>query len=594
VLKDLQDFFLLLTDSQKYKLAMLQLAMIVSALLETLVVISIGPFMAFASNPSLINTNSISSYIYSYLNFTETNSFLILIGVAVLVLMIFSAYISIQTTRTMSTFGGEIGAELSNRMYRYYIFQPLSFHLKTNTSSIASRLTLEANRMTHSVIIQFLYLNARIILIASMALTIFFTVPSVALLGTLFFAISYFGLYRFASNRLERNGKITSDESEIRFRAINESFGGIKDVLLKGLQGNFMKTYEKSTTNYFNAWSSSQILTLLPRYAMELAAFGSMITAILFLLLTFDNNLQHVLPIISVFGLASLKMLPAFQQVYYSFSTIKSNINSFFTVREALNSIHLESPISSDRHKELLFKKSIEFKNVSFKYKDNEPLILDDISFKIKPSKSIGIVGSSGSGKSTVINILVGLLFPTDGNISIDDHTLDKDHLRSWQSKIGLVSQNIFLLDSSIKDNIAFGVEDENIDIKSLNKAIKMAQLEDLVNSLPDGVNTLVGERGSNLSGGQLQRVGIARALYTNPDIIVFDEATSNLDTISEKQIMLTINELARSKTIIMIAHRLSTVRNCEVIYLFDKGQIIDSGTYESLQKSNKLFSDMI
>ena len=594
MLKDLQDFFLLLTDSQKYKLAMLQLAMIVSALLETLVVISIGPFMAFASNPSLINTNSISSYIYSYLNFTETNSFLILIGVAVLVLMIFSAYISIQTTRTMSTFGGEIGAELSNRMYRYYIFQPLSFHLKTNTSSIASRLTLEANRMTHSVIIQFLYLNARIILIASMALTIFFTVPSVALLGTLFFAISYFGLYRFASNRLERNGKITSDESEIRFRAINESFGGIKDVLLKGLQGNFMKTYEKSTTNYFNAWSSSQILTLLPRYAMELAAFGSMITAILFLLLTFDNNLQHVLPIISVFGLASLKMLPAFQQVYYSFSTIKSNINSFFTVLEALNSIHLESPISSDRHKELLFKKSIEFKNVSFKYKDNEPLILDDISFKIKPSKSIGIVGSSGSGKSTVINILVGLLFPTDGNISIDDHTLDKDHLRSWQSKIGLVSQNIFLLDSSIKDNIAFGVEDENIDIKSLNKAIKMAQLEDLVNSLPDGVNTLVGERGSNLSGGQLQRVGIARALYTNPDIIVFDEATSNLDTISEKQIMLTINELARSKTIIMIAHRLSTVRNCEVIYLFDKGQIIDSGTYESLQKSNKLFSDMI
>lgn len=573
---------------------MLQLAMIVSALLETLVVISIGPFMAFASNPSLINTNSISSYIYSYLNFTETNSFLILIGVAVLVLMILSAYISIQTTRTMSTFGGEIGAELSNRMYRYYIFQPLSFHLKTNTSSIASRLTLEANRMTHSVIIQFLYLNARIILIALMALTIFFTVPSVALVGTLFFAISYFGLYRFASNRLERNGKITSVESEIRFRAINESFGGIKDVLLKGLQGNFMKTYEKSTTNYFNAWSSSQILTLLPRYAMELAAFGSMITAILFLLLSFDNNLNQVLPIISVFGLASLKMLPAFQQVYYSFSTIKSNINSFFTVREALNSIHLESPISSHRHKELLFKKSIEFKNVSFKYKDNEPLILDDISFKIKSSESIGIVGSSGSGKSTVINILVGLLFPTDGNISIDDHTLDKDYLRSWQSKIGLVSQNIFLLDSSIKDNIAFGVEDENIDIESLNKAIKMAQLEDLINSLPDGVNTLVGERGSNLSGGQLQRVGIARALYTNPDIIVFDEATSNLDSISEKQIMLTINELARSKTIIMIAHRLSTVRNCEVIYLFDKGQIIDSGTYESLQKSNKLFSDMI
>tara|TARA_Y100001980_G_C14331252_1_gene148536 strand:- start:134 stop:643 length:510 start_codon:yes stop_codon:yes gene_type:complete len=168
------------------------------------------------------------------------------------------------------------------------------------------------------------------------------------------------------------------------------------------------------------------------------------------------------------------------------------------------------------------------------------------------------------------------------------------ENLRSWQNKIGLVSQNIFLLDDSIKNNIAFGIEEDNIDLDNLNKAIKMAQLEDLIGSLKNGINTVVGERGSNLSGGQLQRVGIARALYNNPEIIVFDEATSNLDTISEKKIMVTINELARSKTIIMIAHRLSTVKNCQIIYLFDKGKVVDSGSYEDLKRSNKLFSDMI
>ena len=594
MLSDLKDFYSLLTKSQRYRLATLQIAMIVSALLETLVVLSIGPFMAFVSNPELITTNELSLNIYMRLGFTEKNSFLILIGAGVLALMVFSAFISILTTRRMSIFGGNIGAELSNRMYKYYIFQPLSFHLKTNTSSIASGLTLEANRMTHSVIIQFLYLNARIILIVLMAGTIFFTVPGVAILGTLFFAASYFILYRFASNRLSRNGEITSIESEIRFRAINESFGGIKDVLLKSLQGNFSKIYEKSTNNYFRAWSSSQILTLLPRYAMELAAFGSMITAILFLLLSFDNNLQNVLPVISVFGLASLKMLPAFQQVYFSFSTIKSNINSFFIVREALNNIHLETPLDHVHSKSLQFTDSLEFKNVSFGYDKSDLAVINDISFSIKPSQSIGIVGSSGSGKSTVINILVGLLFPSKGKVLVDGHELNSNYLNSWQSKIGLVSQNIFLLDSTIKENIAFGIEKGKVDNVNLNKAIKMAKLEDLISSLPEGINTMVGERGSNLSGGQLQRVGIARALYTNPDIIVFDEATSSLDTISEKQIMLTINELAKTKTIIMIAHRLSTVKNCERIFFFDKGRIIDSGSYDDLKKSNKLFSEMI
>lgn len=567
--------------------------MIISALLETLVVLSIGPFMAFIADPNLVYENSIALEIYKYLDLKSQNAFLIFLGFAVLSLMIVSAIISIFTTRKISIFGGEIGAELSNRMYKFYIYQTLSFHLKTNSSSISSQLTLEANRMTHSVVIQFLYLNARIILIALMALTIFLTVPGVALLGTFFFALSYICLYWFASKRLERNGIALSVESEKRFKTINESFGGIKDVLLKGLQPQFSKKFINSTNNYFSAWSSSQILTLLPRYAMELAAFGSMVTAILFLLITFDNSIQEVLPILSVFGLASLKMLPAFQQVYFSFSTMKSNINAFFTVKKALENISFNDQIIGNDEEFIPFKKFVEFDNVSFRFDGVDENIISDLSFKINASDSIGIVGASGSGKSTAVNLLVGLLFPSSGSIKIDGIELNNKNLQSWQQKIGYVSQNIYLIDSSIKNNIAFGIDDHEINQDQLNIAINMAQLDELIKSLPSGADTLVGERGAMLSGGQLQRIGIARALYNNPEIIVFDEATSNLDTISESQIMETINALSETKTIIMIAHRLSTVKKCKNIFLFEKGSIIDQGTYQELKKSSTLFHDM-
>lgn len=596
--KNIIEFFSLLSKQQRARLIKIQFLIIFSSLLETASVLAIGPFMTFvSSNDSIFNTN-FSSDLAAFFGIQTASSFLILIGSIVLLLMIISALFSIITTWRLSILGGDIGADLSNQMFVYYIGQPLTFHMKTNSSEIASKLIIECNRMTHSIILQLLQLNAKFFLIIMMIITILLTVPVIAILATILFMGSYAVLYRFASNRLNRNGRVTSLESQRRIKIINESFGGITEVLLYGLHERFNKKFGDATVNYYKAWSSTQVLSLLPKYAMELAAFGTMISAILFLLFSYENDLAQVLPIISVFGLASIKMLPAFQQVYFSLSTMKSNINAFLVVRNEFINIRDSKIQEHDSNKSFeamptSFNDSIEFKDVSFKYNAQSKHVLNNVSLVIKAKKSTGIVGASGSGKSTATNILAGLLPVSGGDVLIDGRNLNMIDPRSWQSRIGFVSQNIFLIDASIKENIAFGKTQEDIDESKLIEAIKMAQLEEVIKDLPHGVDTGVGERGVQLSGGQLQRVGIARALYNDPEIIIFDEATSNLDRISEKAIMKTIATLAELKTIIMIAHRLSTVKECDNIFLFSDGQIEDSGNYEHLIKTSSTFADM-
>jgi ATP-binding cassette, subfamily B, bacterial PglK len=590
--------FLSLTDQRiKLKLLKVQVMIIVSSLLETLSVLSIGPFMTFVASPDLLPTSNFAIFVSQMLGITEANNFLIILGSMIIFLMTISALFAISTIWKLSILGGELGADLTNKLYRFYIAQPLSYHLKTNTSTLMNKLILESNRITHSIIMQILHLNAKLTLILMMIFTIVITVPLVAVIGIVIFVGSYFLLYRFASNRLDRNGLAITQASQSRMRTINESFGGIKDVLINGLQEAFLAKYKKASNNYYASWSSTQVLSLLPRYAMELAAYGTIILAVLFLLYNFENDLGKVLPVIAVFGLASMKMLPAFQQCYVGISTIRANITAFLSVRDDLMYIRSQevSGVQKDSvaNRPLPFISKVELKDISFSYNPDQADILNSISIAFNANESTGIVGASGSGKSTAINILTGLLAPSSGNVTVDDVELSEANMRSWQSKIGFVSQNIFLLDTTIQENIAFGHHKNDIDQERIRQVIEMANLNEFINSLPDGIETGVGERGVQLSGGQLQRVGIARALYNNPEIIVFDEATSNLDRISEKLIMETISELMKSTTIIMIAHRLSTVRNCSNIFLFDKGAVVDSGNYDYLAKNNSKFIDL-
>jgi HlyD family secretion protein len=328
---------------------------------------------------------------------------------------------------------------------------------------------------------------------------------------------------------------------------------------------------------------------------MELIAFGSMIGLVLLLIKLHQGDLGVVLPILAVYALAAFKLLPALQQIYTSLAQIKGNVAAFEEVKEDLkkSANNLKPVIKDKAHLQTALKDKINLKNIKFSYPGKSIPAVNAVSMTIPVNSVIGVVGSSGSGKSTLIDLLLGLLTPQSGQMYIDDTLITNENKRAWQNTLGFVPQSIFLSEGSIAENIAFGLPIAEIDLQKVNKALDLAHLTELVEQLPDGINTKVGERGVQLSGGQRQRIGIARALYNEADVLVFDEATSALDGITEKIVMDAIHEFSGRKTIIMIAHRLKTVQKCDIIYLMAQGEIIDSGTYEQLVENNPEFRKM-
>ena len=331
-----------------------------------------------------------------------------------------------------------------------------------------------------------------------------------------------------------------------------------------------------------------------PRYFMELIAFGSMIALVLYLFSSHDGNVSLILPILSVYAIAGIKLLPAFQQIYNSLANIEANIAAFESIEEDLNdSIKAKLVTKKLEQGYLSPKKQVSLENVTFTYPDKHEPVLNQLNISIPVNKVIGIVGPSGSGKSTLVDILLGLIEIKKGCLKVDGTIIDRANRRLWQNTIGFVAQAIFLSEGTIAENIAFGIPNNQIDHKKVKKALKLASLEEFVQALKLGVDTKVGERGVQLSGGQRQRIGIARALYNEAEVLFFDEATSSLDGITEKMIMEAVHEFSGKKTIVMIAHRLKTVEKCDQIFFIDEGKVADQGTFDELIERNEKFRNM-
>src|SRR5699024_8835544 len=380
------------------------------------------------------------------------------------------------------------------------------------------------------------------------------------------------------------------------FRSLmNEGFGGIKDILLTGREQNFIQQFNTTGQTLANAQGSIRAMSQIPRYFIGLLAFGALIALVLILLKIHQGALDQVLPILSVYALAGLKLLPALPQIYMGIAKIKANIASFEGIKpDLIASIADESRKKTPSEKTPITPKGdIHLCDISFGYPGKHGVALENISLSIPRNTTVGIVGASGAGKSTAIDLILGLIDPDEGSLTIGDTPVTADNKRQWQMQIGFVPQSIFLSEGSLTENIAFGLTPEQIDLDKVKRAATLAHLDELIDSLPKGLNTHVGERGVQLSGGQRQRVGIARALYDDASVLVFDEATSALDGITENAIMTAIHELTGQKTIILIAHRLKTVEQCDQIYMLDKGRIIDQGTYSDLLNKNPMFKRM-
>ena len=593
MLKLIKQLFTLLTQKQRKRFFVLQILVVLSAFVEIIGVVSIIPFMALVGDMNQLSQDTIFAQLYQMSGITSELHFVFLLGLAVLLMLLTSALISMFTTWKACMFGCEIGSEISSRLYLHYLKQEWLFHTLNSTANLTKLLHTETSRVSGGILMPLMQMNARILFSVLLSVSIFIYDPKVGVVGFFIFAMAYFILYKVVRVRLQRNGKTLSQESGERFRLINEGFGGIKDILLLGREHYFVNHYKLTNQKLAYSLGTNQALSLVPRYFIELIAFSSLITLTLYLLVSHNGNLGIILPIISVYVLATFRLLPAFQQIYVSVSAIKGNMASFESIKQDLLKSSKIQIASNKLHPHFNPMKTISLENVSFTYPGKEAPTLNQINISISANNAVGIVGESGSGKSTLINILLGLIEPQEGSLKIDKTDINNMNRRSWQNTIGFVAQNIFLSEGTIAENVAFGIPRDQINLEQVQTALELAHLSELIKSLEKGVHTKVGERGVQLSGGQRQRIGIARALYHEAEVLVFDEATSSLDGITEKMIIEAIHEFSGQKTIIMVAHRLKTVKKCDLIFFIDKGKLIDQGTFEELVDRNEHFKNL-
>lgn len=594
MIKIIKDLFSVLTPSQRKRFYVLQILVMLMAITQIAGVASIVPFMALVADMNQLNQDTIFAQAYTISGINSEALFVFLLGVGVLVMLLLGTIISMYTTWRLSLFANKVGVEIADSLYSYYLKRDWLFHASGSSAQLTKQIATECLRVTTSILLPLVHMNGNFVLVLFMSISIFLFDPVVAIVGVIIFSIAYFVVFNLVNLTLLRNGRTISEMYEARFRLMNEGFGGIKDVLLLGRFNDFINRFNKTGAKFAYNSGVNGALAHIPRYFMEFVAFGSMIALVLYLFATYEGDISMILPILSLYAIAGMKLLPAFQQIYNSLANIQGNVAAFESIQEDLNdSIQINQDNSGFDYSHINLNKRILLENITFSYPGKDKPILNKLNIEIPVNKVIGIAGPSGSGKSTLIDILIGLIEANEGHLKVDDVIIDNTNRRSWQNTIGFVAQAIFLSEGTIAENVAFGIPENEIDFNQVNKALKLANLDVFVKDLENGINTKVGERGVQLSGGQRQRIGIARALYHEAKVLIFDEATSSLDGITEKTIIKAIQQFSGQKTIIMIAHRLKTIQKCDQIFVIDNGKVADQGTFEELIEKNEVFKKM-
>ena len=585
----------LLTLSEKKDLLILLILIFFMALIDMLGVASILPFIGILSNPEIITSNSFLNYFYTSsksLGVNDEGDFLFLIGILVFVILILALSTKAITYYFLMNFAFMREYSIGKRLVQGYLHQPYKWFLTKNSADLGRSVLSEVTQVIGLTIIPLLELIVNSTIIIFILTLLIIVDPIVSLSAGLILSGGYFIIYFLIKNILDKIGLIRTESNTLRFRTTSEAFGAIKEVKIGNLENKYNSRYEGPAYEYAKSQRSARIIALIPRYFLEALAFGGMIVIILFLMGR-NGEFRDILSLITLYAFAGYKLMPALQKVYGSIVNINYSTSALDKLHGDIVSLDKKKRYTNN-FQNLDFKDSIELKNINFSYKNLEKKNLNNISLRINKLNKIGIVGSTGSGKTTLIDIITGLLEMSSGKILIDGKELNEKNVRSWQKQIGYVPQQIYLNDDTLASNIGFGVEKSKIDYKAIVRASKVANLHKFVeDNLQDKYETIVGEGGIRLSGGQRQRIGIARALYHNPKLLILDEATSALDNITEKIVMEAIENLDRKMTIILIAHRLTTVKNCDTIFLLENGEIRSQGSFSKLYEDNANFKKM-
>ncbi len=581
----------ILTPGER-KIALMLLAMIlVMAFLDMLGVASIMPLITLLTNPDIIETNSILKKTYEIseqFGIKNTNQFIFIFGILVFFLIIFSLGFKALTIYVQIRFSAMREYSIGKRLVEGFLHQPYSWFLNRHSAdlgkTVLSEVSLVISHGIKPVMNLITYSTITIMLVTLLILVD----PKLSIIVGFILGLAYGIIYKLTRTFLKRIGEERMIANEERFRTITEAFGAAKEIKVSGLEKIYTERFANPAKTAAKHAASAQLIGNLPRYILEAIAFGGMVLMILYLMAR-SGTFIEALPIISLYAFAGYRLMPALQQIYVSMSQLRYIGSSLDSLYDDLRSF--KSTYQFKKNETLQLQNSIKLNNINYSYPKSSKVALKDINIIIPAKNTIGIVGATGSGKTTLVDIILGLFEPQTGTLEVDNVVITNDNRRNWQRSIGYVPQQIFLADDSVSANIAFGVDLEKIDQDAVERVAKIANLHDFViNELPKKYKTTIGERGVRLSGGQCQRIGIARALYHNPKILILDEATSSLDNLTEKAVMEAVHKLGDDITIISIAHRLSTVKKCDTIFLLEKGILKGQGKFEDLIQISKSF----
>ena len=583
----------LLTAYERKRAGLLLIMIMIMAFLDMIGVASILPFMTVLTNPELIETNIILKNmfeIFDLFGVKNNQEFLFALGILMFVLLIISLSFKALTTYAQTQFIQMSEYNIGKKFVEGYLNQPYSWFLSQNSADLGKTILSEVQEVVGTALSPFIELVSKSIVSAALIIILILADPKIALIVAFSICSIYLFIFYFVSNYLKRIGRERLKNNQKRFSTVNEAFGAAKEIKIGGLEHVYINNFANSAKIFAKTKSYAKLINQLPRYILEATTFGAILLMIIYII-SKTGNFNSVIPIVSLYVFAGYRLIPALQTIYASVTLIAFSGPSLNKIYNDLNNLKIIKNYqdlrthdnNQDKDNKFLFRE-IALKNIYYNYPNSTRAVLHNISLTIPAKSIIGIIGPTGSGKTTLIDIILALLEPQKGTLEIDGQIITNQNSRLWQRSIGYVPQNIYLSDDTVAANIAFGVETKDIDFEAVKKSARLANIHDfIVNELPEKYYTFVGERGIRLSGGQRQRIGIARALYHNRQVLLLDEATSALDNQTEKEVIDAINNLSKDLTIIVIAHRLNTIKNCNIIYKLEKGRLTSKGSFDEM-----------
>lgn len=585
----------LLNPRERRRGILLMAMILIMALLNTIGVASIIPFMSVLGRPDVVHTNKYLNAAYTKLGFSNPEDFLFFLGIMVFATLVASILFKALTQYALQRFTQMRNCSLSCRLFKGYLSRPYIWFLNRHSSDLVLNMLSEVNQVINGVLIPVLQLFAHGMVVLFLIILLLLVDPLLMMMVSLVLGGTYAVIYLVIRKYLSRIGRDRVLANKQRFRVVQEALGGIKELKIFHREQSFFDRFTGPAARFSSHQASNNIIAIMPRFLLEIVAFGGILLIALYLLKT-SGSFKQALPILSLYALAGYRLLPALQQIFAHVTSLRFGLPALESVYGDIVELpeNKQSSANNNLDNFLAPRRNIQLKHISFTYPGAQVTALKNLELTIPVGATIGLVGPTGSGKTSAADVILGLLQPQEGQFLVDGKPLIPADIPAWQRMLGYVPQRIYLSDDTIAANIAFGIPENLVDMDAVIHAAKIARLHDFICcDLQSGYETLVGERGIRLSGGQIQRIGIARALYHEPEMLIFDEATSALDNQTEQLLMDAIRRMDKKRTIFLIAHRLNTVKDCDCIFVIEKGEIVGQGTYKELFESNRLFQTL-